>query len=112
MGEEFRMEKLTTFGKEIRSLTEQIKNKYHPDKIILFGSVAKGKPNKNSDIDMLIIKKTKRRFIDRISDVLLCCRYSLPFEPLVYTPQEIKKSLEMGDFFIMEILKKGKVLYG
>jgi len=106
------MKKIRGFAEEIGLLTEQIKNKYHPDKIILFGSLVRGKPNKNSDIDMLIIKKTKRRFIDRISDVLLCCRYNLPFEPLVYTPQEIKKSLKMGDFFIAEILKKGKVLYG
>lgn len=106
------MKKINNFDKEIELLVRQIKKKYHPKKIILFGSVAKGKFRKDSDIDMLIIKNTRRRFIDRISDVLLCCQYNLPFEPLVYTPKEINKSLKMGDFFIEDILKKGKVLYG
>lgn len=106
------MKKTANFRKEIESLVRQIKNNYRPDKIILFGSAVRGKLNKNSDIDMLIIKKTRRRFIERISDVLLCCQYNLPFEPLVYTPSEIEKSLKMGDFFIEEVLKKGEVLYG
>ncbi len=106
------MKETTNFKKEIKSLVRQIKEKYHPDKIILFGSSAEGKAGNDSDIDMLIIKKTKRRFIDRISDVLLSCQYSLPFEPLVYTPSEIERCLKMGDFFIKEIFKKGRVLYG
>jgi predicted nucleotidyltransferase len=100
------------FRREIDSLVRQIKDNYRPDKIILFGSAVEGRLNKNSDIDMLIIKKTRRRFIERISDVLLCCRYNLPFEPLVYTPHEIEKSLKMGDYFIEEVMRKGKVLYG
>jgi predicted nucleotidyltransferase len=100
------------YKKEVRSLVKQIKQRYSPEKIILFGSAAKGKIHKTSDIDMLIIKKTRRRFIDRISDVLLCCDYSIPFEPLVYTPNEIKKCISAGDYFIQDILYQGKVLYG
>lgn len=100
------------FKDEIKSLVTQIKERYKPQKIILFGSSAKGNMKAYSDIDMLIIKKTKRRFIDRISDVLLHCEYELPFEPIVYTPSEIKKRLKAGDFFIKEIIHTGKVLYG
>lgn len=105
------MSQINNYKKEIKSITMQIKNKYRPEKIILFGSSSKGKAKKYSDIDMLIIKRTKRRFIDRISDVLLSCEYDIPFEPVVYTPEEIKRSLKMGDFFIKDILEKGKVLY-
>lgn len=103
---------VNSFQKEIKSLIRQIRTKYRPEKMILYGSAAKGKANEDSDIDMLIIKKTKRRFVDRISDVLKLCDYNIPFEPIVYTPEEIKERIKLGDFFIIDILKKGKVLYG
>ncbi len=103
---------VNSFQKEIKNIVEQIKIKYRPEKIILYGSVTTGKITENSDIDMLIIKRTKRRFVNRISDVLRLCDYSIPFEPIVYTPEEIEQRIKLGDFFIMDILKKGKVLYG
>ncbi len=103
---------INSFQKEIKSLIRQIRTKYRPEKMILYGSAAKGKANEDSDIDMLIIKKTKRRFVDRISDVLKLCDYNIPFEPIVYTPEEIEERIKLGDFFIIDILKKGKVLYG
>ena len=97
---------------KLSKIIDQIKARYKPQKVILYGSVAKGKATSDSDIDLLIIKKTNRRFIDRISDVLLSCDYDIPLEPLVYTPQELKRRLKIGDFFIKDILKNGKVLYG
>lgn len=100
------------FRKQLTKIVEQIKLRYKPQKIILYGSAAVGRFTPHSDIDLLIIKNTKRRFIDRISDVLLSCDYDIPLEPLVYTSQEIKSRIKMGDFFIKDILKNGKVLYG
>lgn len=97
---------------QLAAIVKQIKNRYKPQRIILYGSTARGKGTSHSDIDLLIIKKTRRRFIDRISDVLLSCDYDIPLEPLVYTPEEIKSRIRLGDFFIKEILKKSKVLYG
>lgn len=100
------------FTKHLNRIIEQIKLRYKPQKIILYGSSISGKITPHSDIDLLIIKKTKRRFIDRISDVLLSCDYDIPLEPLIYTPDEIKSRVKMGDFFIKDILKNGKILYG
>lgn len=100
------------FTLELNKIVAQIKAKYRPEKIILYGSVAQGKATAQSDIDLLIIKKTKRRFIDRIGDVLLSCEYDVPLEPLVYTPEEIARCVKLGDFFIKDILRNGKVLYG
>ncbi len=100
------------FKQEIHSVVEQIKKKYRPQKIILFGSAMSNRVNKNSDIDLLIIKETKKRMVDRIGEVLNLCDCDIPVEPIVYTPNELRKRLEMGDFFIRDILKKGKVLYG
>jgi len=101
----------TRYQKEIKKISKIIVEKYKPEKIILFGSCAYGKVKPSSDIDMLIIKKTSKERIRRIQDILFMIDNGLPFEPLVYTPVEIKKRLKLGDFFIKDILNKGKILY-
>ena len=100
------------FEKEVNNITSQIKEKYKPDKIILFGSSAKGNVTENSDIDMLIIKDTRKRRVERIRDVLSIVDYDIPFEPVVFTNEELRKRLALNDFFIKNILKEGKILYG
>jgi len=88
---------------------------YAPQKVILFGSYAYGEPDKDSDIDLLVIKDTPERFIDRwvrVHRVLTGTHRSLPLEPVVLTPREVEARLAAGDQFIAEILEKGKVLYG
>lgn len=47
--------------KEIKRITKQIVKNYNPEKIILFGSFAYGKPKPSSDIDLLIIKKSRKK---------------------------------------------------
>lgn len=96
--------------KEIDSLLKQIRKRYNPLKIILFGSFARGDYDAYSDIDMLIVKETDKRFIDRIGEVLDMCNYKRQFEPLVYTPQELS-DMSKWNFFIKTVLKEGKVIY-
>jgi predicted nucleotidyltransferase len=96
-------------------MVEAIKAKYAPEKIILYGSFAYGVPDANSDIDLLIIKKTSERPLDRMALVhrIVDIRDSSypSFSPLVLTPEEVKQRLEIGDQFIQEILTRGEVLY-
>lgn len=97
--------------KYINQTVENLK-RYKPKKVILFGSYARGKPGRNSDIDLLIIKKTQQRYYKRIPEAgSYLHNIDRPFDILVLTPTEVKKRLRLGDFFIKEILKKGKVLY-
>ncbi len=98
----------------IEQIAQKIQAQYHPDKIILFGSYAADQATPDSDIDMLIVKETKERHIDRwvrLKEIAYDPKRGIPFSPLVYTPQEIKQRLNMGDDFIAEILERGKVLY-
>jgi predicted nucleotidyltransferase len=100
----------TELDKIVRRLVEG----YKPEKIILFGSYAYGQPHSDSDLDLLIIKDTSERFIDRCVNVRRIVSYpgrSIPFEPLVFTPAELKERLAIGDQFINEILTKGELLY-
>ena len=102
------------FRQQIDRIVQRLKEAYQPEKIVLFGSCARGEITADSDIDMLIIKDTDQRPLDRMREVYRLV-YSpgqyLAFEPLVYTPQEIAQRLEMGDFFLQEILSEGKTLY-
>lgn len=98
----------------IHKVTEKIKKEYHPEKIILFGSYAYGKPTEDSDIDLLIIKESSKRRIDRFCEVMKILRdiKGISIQPIVFTKDELNKRLKLEDDFIKEILEKGEVLYG
>jgi len=99
--------------KEIDTIKEQIIKKYKPDKIILFGSAARGDFNLDSDVDLLIIKQDTPFYgADRIRELNRLIERTLPLDLLVYRPEEFNKRLEMGDPFLKAVLKEGKVLYG
>lgn len=97
----------------ISKIVEKIKKEYQPEKIILFGSYAYGKPTEDSDIDLLIIKESGKRRIDRFCEVRKIIRdiKGISVQPVVFTRDEINKRLKIGDDFINDILKKGKILY-
>jgi predicted nucleotidyltransferase len=100
--------------KVVKKMVEALKNRYHPERIILFGSEATGSPRTDSDIDLLIIKKTKKSFFQRLAEVrqvVLKQRQGYPFDPIVLTPLELQKRLEMGDQFFKSVLSEGQVLY-
>lgn len=99
----------------IYAMAEKIKKEYGPEKIILFGSYAWGQPEKDSDVDLFIIKETNQKHRQRMLTVrrLLSEENSLVgMDILVYTPQEVSERLKIGDSFISKILNKGDVLYG
>lgn len=96
---------------KIQKVTNQIVKEYRPEKIILFGSFAYGKPTPASDLDLLIIKNSRKKRVERIKEVLMLVKSDIPVEPLVYTQQELQKRLNLGDFFFLDIVKNGKVLY-
>lgn len=93
----------------IKRLVSELK----PEKIILFGSYAYGKPTPDSDVDLLIVMKTRAKTIDRyvvVSNVLY--PRDFPVDIIVKTPKEIRdEEKKKGNFFLREIMTKGKVLY-
>ncbi len=98
----------------IQHMLEKLLTEYAPQKVILFGSYAYGNPRPDSDIDLLIIKETTDRFIDRwvtVRRILSDPQRTVPLETLVLTPQEVSRRLAIGDQFLAEIVEKGEVLY-
>ncbi|MCK5558974.1 MAG: nucleotidyltransferase domain-containing protein [Thermoplasmata archaeon] len=100
--------------KILAEIVRKLKNNYKPLKIILFGSYAYGNPGKDSDLDLLILKNTKKRRVDRfvhVKRIIYNPNWKIPISPLVYTPKELDTRLKMGDDFISEITQKGIVIY-
>lgn len=100
-------------AKTLPKAVERIVSELKPEKIILFGSYAYGSPTPDSDVDLLIVMKTKAKDIDRYVTVsnLLYPR-EFPVDIIVKTPKEIKAEFKKkGNFFMREVLTKGKVLY-
>lgn len=98
----------------IEQIVKRIVEQYRPEKIFLFGSYAYGKPDAGSDVDLLIVKETGERPIDRrvtVRRIAHASRRGLPFSPLVITPQELARRLEMSDPFYREIIDRGQVVY-
>lgn len=95
----------------IDHIVQQIAEKFHPMKIILFGSYAYGETRPESDVDLLIIMETQLKEIQQ--EILICqqvdCHFGL--DVIVKTPENLEKRLALGDPFLKEIVKKGKVLY-
>ena len=102
---------------EIDQIRKLLISKYQPQKIILFGSFAWGKPNKDSDLDLFIIKKVNKPRPAREQDVyrLLTGYYSrqnsLPVDIIVHTPKETQERVILGDPFIRQIIDHGKTIY-
>lgn len=104
----------------VTEIIERIKP-YNPETIILFGSRARGQSWKGSDVDLLIVKETAKPTPERIGDVLeLVYPSNTPpgawptcgVDIVVYTPKELRDRIQRGDFFIRQILRDGKALYG
>jgi predicted nucleotidyltransferase len=96
----------------LEKIKERITGKFKVEKIVLFGSYAYGKPRKDSDIDLFIIMETKKRPSERRIMVSRLFRdRESPMDFIVRTPTEVKRRLDMGDFFVKKILERGHIVY-
>ncbi len=100
-----------TVTNHIALLCKRIVDEFRPRKVILFGSYAYGTPNADSDIDLMVVMTYSGNELDKMAEVRRHLDSSMPVDVLVKTPQQIKERIELGDFFLAEILEKGKVLY-
>ena len=96
----------------MKTVLERLKE-YQPDKIILFGSYARGESDEYSDLDFVVIKKkTGKRFLERLIEVAKLIDNDLGnVDVFVYTPEEFERMIEWENPFIERVLKEGRVLY-
>ena len=75
-----------------------------------FSGPATGKVSRWSDLDLMVVKKTNKRFYDRIGEVLQITNPREAIDVLVYTPEELRDMMSYSYFVRDEVVKKGKVL--
>ncbi len=96
----------------IDRIVATIRDGYAPEKIIVFGSHARGTARPDSDLDLLVIKQSKQPEPERIREVSRLLRpRPMPLDILVKTPAEIQERLAINDSFIQELLREGTVVY-
>ncbi|MFZ5818479.1 MAG: nucleotidyltransferase domain-containing protein [Chloroflexota bacterium] len=96
----------------IRAIVKHIAEKFDPEKIILFGSYAYGKPTAWSDVDLLVIMDAPKGELETSLEI----RRSLPtitfgLDIVVRSRKVIEKRKKLGDWFLIDVTGKGKVLY-
>ncbi len=96
---------------ELRRYLPLLREQYQAERVVLFGSLASGEVGEWSDIDLVIIKETDRRFLDRAKDVLTLLDPLVGVDVLVYTPGEFAQLAQDRPFVRREICDKGHVLY-
>jgi uncharacterized protein len=99
---------------KIQEVADKIAKEFQPEKIILFGSWAWGEPDEDSDVDLFIVKDSHDDRLTRRRKLrsLLFGNDFPPMDVLVYTPEEVEKSVnEYKNLFIEDILRHGKVFY-
>ena len=95
----------------IKDLCRQIVMDFKPQKIILFGSYARGTPTEDSDLDFLVVMPFKGRSVDQAIKIRRRISTEMPLDLMVRTPQQIERRLKMNDFFIKEVIDQGHILY-
>jgi len=96
----------------LEEIVDRLVKGYDPDRIILFGSRTGGTQDGESDYDLLVVKNTPERPLERRMAVeRLIADRSVPLDLLVYTPTEVLRLYAAGSALIHEVAEKGKVLY-
>ncbi len=96
---------------QIEEFGRRIGKEFRPQRVILFGSFAQGRPTPDSDVDLLIITEFEGRPVDKSVEIRMKVRPPFPVDLIVRTPEKVRERLAMGDNFMKEILAEGKVLY-
>lgn len=92
-------------------ITRRLVEAYNPERILLFGSVARGDVGEDSDIDLIIVKQTVKRPSERAVEARLLLDRGLPIDIVVYTPKEFAERSASGDPIFRQILAEARTLY-
>ena len=98
---------------EAERVIEMAKRKIEPDLMIVFGSVANGTANEDSDLDMVLVKRSDENRLIRSAKARLALEDSnIPIDIIVYTPEEFERDLSNEYSLVHEAVTTGRIVYG
>ena len=102
----------STSEQKISEMVRRIVEGFHPDKIILFGSYARGAAGPDSDADLLVVMPVKGSKREKAIEIdVELAGIGLPKDVIVVTPEEAEKYRDVVGTLIYPALREGKVLY-
>lgn len=97
--------------KQIEKFGRAIGREFGAERVVLFGSYARGEATADSDVDLLVVLPFEGTPVRKSAEITLKLRPPFSVDLLVRTPEKIRERLSMGDDFMRKILEEGKVLY-
>lgn len=102
---------MTPSSEQIEELAAEIGTRFNAERVILFGSHARGTPGPDSDVDLLVVMEHEDSSIDQALRILRALKYRGALDLVVRSPAEVERRTRLGDFFLREVLREGKTLY-
>ena len=84
--------------------------RFNPEKIVLFGSITREDWDEASDVDLIVVYNTDKRFMDRLKELYLSWDIPKAVDILAYTPHEFNTMVNES-FFIQDVLNEGEIIY-
>lgn len=101
-----------TTAKLILTMVNRIAERFHPSRIILFGSQVRGDTNESSDVDLMVVlnhipnkHRTTVEILDSLRDI------PVSKDIIVVTPGEIEREGDVAGTITYEALQEGKIMY-
>ena len=96
---------------DIQKFAADVAREFLPEKVILFGSYARGNAGAESDVDLLVVMPGDVSGARVAVDIITRLKPTLPVELIVRSSRQIKERLALNDFFLKEVIATGSVLY-
>lgn len=96
---------------DIQNFATELAREFKPEKVILFGSYARGTAGEESDVDLLVVMPGEASGVRIAADIIMRLKPVLPVELIVRSSRQIKERVAQNDYFLREILSTGKELY-
>jgi predicted nucleotidyltransferase len=96
---------------EIREFSRRIAEEFKPRRIILFGSHARGEATEWSDVDLLVELPYSGHPTHKAIEMVRYLNPRFAVDLIIRSPREVKERMALNDWFILDIVEKGKVLY-
>jgi predicted nucleotidyltransferase len=96
---------------DIEEYGRRIGEEFRPERVLLFGSYANGEPTPDSDVDLMVVMPHKTKGYRVATEIRGRIHPPFPLDLIVRTPEQIRERLTLGDCFIRDITRHGKVLY-
>lgn len=99
-------------SREIQRMVRQIVSRFHPERIILFGSHARGNAGPGSDVDLLVVMPFLGSKLEKQLEIRLALRdIHIPKDIVVTTPEEFHWRKEIPGTIERPAAREGKILY-